>query len=151
MFPLMTELPLTSAQVVAATRVVLHIAHVDGPGTAEEVALIHQFYDACRNASTDFPAFDSIEAGKGADVVSARDFPDPGHRDMILALCLMVAYADGELSAAERAAVSKVAGNLDLAADRVEQILAQIKDFMLAHLSGLPDAGSVAVVAKELG
>ena len=63
----------------------------------------------------------------------------------------MVAYADGELSAAERAAVSKVAGNLGLAADRVEHILAQIKDFMLSHLSGLPDAGSVAVVAKELG
>jgi len=151
MFPLMTKLPLTPAQVIAATRLVLHIAHVDGAGTAEEVALIRQFYDACRNASADFPAFDSIQAGQGDDVVSARDFPDPGHRDMIVALCLMVAYADGELSAAERAAVSKVAGNLGLAADRVEHILAQIKDFMLSHLSGLPDAGSVAVVAKELG
>ena len=53
--------------------------------------------------------------------------------------------------AAERTAVGRAAGNLDVASDRVEHILAQIKDYMLAHLSGLPDAGSVAVVAKELG
>jgi len=151
MFPRMTELPLTPAQFVAATRLMLHVAHVDGAGTAEEVALIREFYDACRDASAQFPAFDTIEAGQGADTVSVRDFPDPGHRDMIIALCLMVAYADGELSAAERAAVSKVAGNLDLAADRVEHILAQIKDSMLAQLARLPDSGSIAVVAKELG
>jgi uncharacterized tellurite resistance protein B-like protein len=151
MFPRMTELPLAPAQVVAATRLMLHIAHVDGAGTAEEVALIRQFYDASRDASADFPAFDTIEAGQGAGAVSARDFPDPGHRDMIIALCLMAAYADGELSAAERAAVSKVAGKLELSPDHVEHILAQIKDFMLSHLAKLPDAGSVAAVAKELG
>jgi len=53
--------------------------------------------------------------------------------------------------AAERAAVSQAADNLGVSSDRVEHILAQIKDYMLAHLSGLPDAGSVAAVAKELG
>lgn len=153
MFPLMTERPLSAAQVVAATRLVLHIARVDDAGTAEEVALLRQFYDACRAAGTgaDFPAFDTIKDGQGSDVISVRDFPDPGHRDMVIALCLMVAYADGELSASERAAVSKAANDLGLAADHVERILAQIKDFMLAHLSGLPDASSVAAVAKELG
>ena len=151
MFPLMTERPFSPAQVVAATRLVLHIARVDDAGTVEEVALIRQFYDACRTAGADFPAFDTIKDEQGSDVISARDFPDPGHRDMVIALCLMVAYADGELSASERAAVGKAANGLGLAAEHVERILAQIKDFMLAHLSGLPDASSVAAVAKELG
>jgi uncharacterized tellurite resistance protein B-like protein len=151
MFPLMTELPLTPAQVIAATRLMLHVAHVDGAGTDEEVALISQFYDACRPASADFPAFETLDSGWGAADVSRADFPDARHRDMLVALCVMVAYADGELSTPERAAVARATASLGLANDRLEQILAQVKDHMLAQLSRLPDAASVAVVAKELG
>jgi uncharacterized tellurite resistance protein B-like protein len=151
MFPLMTELPLAPTQVVAATRLLLHVAHVDGARSAEEVALIRQFYDACRTASTDFPAFETLDGDQGADAVSASDFSDAGHRDMLVALCLMVAYADGELSAAERTAIDTAARCLGLADERVDQVLAQVKDYMLAQLSRLPDAASVAVVAKELG
>lgn len=151
MFPLMTELPLTPAQVVAATRLMLHVAHVDGASTVEEVALIRQFYDATRTASADFPAFETLDGGWGAADVSTADFPDAGHRDMLIALCVMVAYADGELSTPERAAVGRAAAGLGLANNRVEEILAQVKDYMLAQLSRLPDAASVAVVAKELG
>jgi DnaJ-domain-containing protein 1 len=83
--------------------------------------------------------------------VVAADFPDAGHRDMILALCIMVAYADGDYSAAERTAVLAAAASLGASGERVEQILAQVKDYMLAQLAHLPDAASVAVVAKELG
>lgn len=151
MFPLMTELPLTPSQVVAATRLMLHVAHVDGAGTVEEVALIRQFYDATRTASADSPAFETLDGGRGAADVSTADFPDAGHRDMLVALCVMVAYADGELSTPERATVERAAAGLGLAADRVEAILAQVKDYMLAQLSRLPDAASVVVVAKELG
>jgi anti-sigma factor RsiW len=63
----------------------------------------------------------------------------------------MVAYADGELSAAERTAVNSAARSLGLADERVDQVLAQVKDYMLTQLTQLPDAASVAVVAKELG
>ncbi len=150
MFPLMTELPLTPAQVIAATRLMLHIAHIDGARTAEEVALIRQFYDACRTATADFLAFETLD-GQGAANVTASDFPDAGQRDMIVALCVMVAYADGELSAAESAAVGNAARSLGLTDERVEQIIALVKDHMLAQLARLPDAASVAVVAKELG
>lgn len=151
MFPLMTELPMTPAQVVCATLLMLHVAHVDGPGTAEEVALIRQFYDACRSASADFPAFETLVAGQGDANASTREFPDAGHRDMLVALCVMVAYADGKLSAQERAAVGQAADSLDLTSERLEQVIAQVKDHMLAQLSRLPDAASVAVVARELG
>jgi hypothetical protein len=151
MFPLMTELPLTPAQVVAATRLMLHVAHVDGARTEEEVALIRQFYDAGAPTDSDSPGFDELSSGHGVADVSAQDFPDAEHRDMIMALCLMVAYADGELSTPERIAVGRAAATLGLSDERVEQILAQVKDYMLAQLSRLPDAASVAVVAKELG
>ena len=151
MFPLMTETPLSPAQIVAATRLMLGIAHVDGARTVEEEALIRQFYDGCRTASADFLSFDTLVAERGTTSVVAADFPDAGQRDMIVALCIMVAYADGDYSAAERTAVEAAAGSLGLNVERVEQILAQVKDYMLAQLAHLPDAASVAVVAKELG
>jgi hypothetical protein len=151
MFPLMTELPLTPAQVIAATRLMLHVAHVDGARTEEEVALIRQFYAAGGPTDSDSPGFEELSSGRGVADVSAQDFPDAKHRDMIMALCLMVAYADGELSTPERIAVGRAAATLGLSDERVEQILAQVKDYMLAQLSRLPDAASVAVVAKELG
>ena len=149
MFPLMTELPLTPAQVVAATRLMLHVAHIDGARTDEEVALIRQFYDSFRAGTPSIPEFNSLDASH--EKTSAQDFPDPGHRDMLLALCLMVAYADGELSAAESAAVNEAAARLEVAEAHVNEILAQVKDFMLSQLARLPDTASVAAVAKELG
>jgi uncharacterized tellurite resistance protein B-like protein len=151
MFPMLTETPLSPAQIVAATRLMLGIAHVDGARTMEEEALIRQFYDGSRTASADFLSFDALAAERGASSVVAADFPDAGHRDMILALCIMVAYADGDYSAAERTAVLAAAASLGASGERVEQILAQVKDYMLAQLAHLPDAASVAVVAKELG
>ena len=151
MFPLMSELPLTPAQVVAATRLLLHVAHVDGAKADEEVALIRQFYDTCRGAGGDFPPFEEIALGQREGALAANEFPDAGQRDMIAALCLMVAYADGEFSEAERSAVEQAAHGLGLDDERIEQILAQVKDHMLAQFARLPDAESVAVVAKELG
>ena len=151
MFPLMTETPLLPAQILAAVRLLLHVARVDGARTEEEVSLIRQFYEGCRPASADFPGFDTLAGERGAVTIAAGDFPDPAHREMVLALCVMVAYADGDYSAAERAAVAQAAGSLGVAADRIEAVLAQVKDFMLAQLARLPDADSVAVVARELG
>lgn len=151
MFPLMTETPLSPVQIVTATRLMLGIAHVDGACTTQEEALIRQFYDGSRTASTDFLSFDALVAERGVVSVAAGDFSDTGQRDMIVALCIMVAFADGDYSAAERAAVVAAAASLGLNAERVEQILAQVKDYMLAQLAHLPDAASVAVVAKELG
>jgi hypothetical protein len=63
----------------------------------------------------------------------------------------MVAYADGELSQAEQAAIAQVSVHLALSEEHTAEILAQVKDTMLAQLAHLPDAASVAVVAKELG
>ncbi len=148
MFPLMTATPMSPTQVVAATRLLLAIAHVDEARTAEEVELIHRFYDACAAGEAGFPPFDSLAAG--AEGTAAGDFPDEAHRDMLLALCLMVAYADGELSTKERKAVTAAADRLRVSDARLGEILGQVKDHMLAQLSRLPDAGSVATVAREL-
>jgi len=65
-------------------------------------------------------------------------------------MCLMTAYADGSLSAAELAYVQSIATQLNMDTAHFEMLLAQVRDELIGALSHLPDAGSVAVVVKEL-
>jgi len=151
MFPLMTDTPFSPAQIVAATRLMLAMARVDGAKTAEEEALIRGFYTGCAEAGDGWPSFDSLQARTDTAAATAADFPDAGQRDTVLALCLMVAFADGALSEEEDRAARAMAAALGADDAVYAGILARVKDGMLASLSGLPDAGSVAVVARELG
>lgn len=147
MIPHIQEVVMSRAQIVAVTAAMLRIAHVDGAGTAEEVALIRSFYgdDAAG------PPFDKLLAGYADVRASAADFPEPAARELVLALGMMVAFADGQLSAAETAALQALGADLGVAADRYDHLLALVKDDMLGRLAALPDAGSVARVARELG
>jgi hypothetical protein len=89
MFPLLQDVSLNADQCIAATRLLLRIAHVDGAKTNEEVALIRLFYDGGRNGSADWPAFETLEEdGRGGDLT--RIFGEAAERDLVLATCLMV-------------------------------------------------------------
>lgn len=141
---------MTQSAVVAASIAMLKIAHTDGVHQAE-VDLIRSFYTGCANGA-DWPSFDNILQQSSKDVqIDAAAFNSGEEREGTVALCMMTAYADGSFSDAEAAAVRAIAGALGVTQDRLDAILALVKDDMLAHLSHLPDAGSVAQVAKELG
>jgi len=150
MFPQFANVSLNADQTVAATQLLLRVAQVDGACAAEEVALIRTFYDACRNNADDWPAFASLQS-ETQNINPAGAFTEAGQRDLVVATCLLVAYADGALIADELAAVHAVAAEIGMANTRVEELLALVKDTMLAQLARLPDAGSVAAVARELG
>jgi hypothetical protein len=77
MFPLLENVSLNADQSLAATRLLLRIAHVDGARTAEEVALIRWFHDSGRGASVDWPAFDTLQAPDRA-ASSPRPSANPG-------------------------------------------------------------------------
>ena len=147
MFPMMSQVTLTPPQMAAATCAMLRIAHVDEASTAEEVELIRTFYGDGAGG----PRFDALLGSYASTSASAADFADAGARELVLATCIMVAYADGELSAPERAGLHTLATDLGVDSGRFEHLLALVKDQMLARLAGLPDAGSVAAVARELG
>ena len=151
MFPLKTDTPLTQAQVVAITRLMLQVAHVDGEKTAEEVALIRGFYESCVEAGNGWQDFASLAGESLVPAITASDFTDQGQREMALATGLMVAWADGAFSPKEDEAVRNIAVNLGVDNDRFAQVLALVKDHMLAQFARLPDTGSIVALAKEMG
>jgi hypothetical protein len=141
---------MTTAELVATTQAMIRVARVHGI-TAAEIDLIRAFYGTGAQAEGG-PSFNDLLEASGPDTpVDAGRFGNVSNRETVLALCYLTAYADGELSAAEIVVAKSIAGELGISAQRQEELLAAIKDHLLAQLSHLPDAASVARVAGELG
>ncbi|MDD5028241.1 MAG: TerB family tellurite resistance protein [Rhodoferax sp.] len=145
----MQDQNLTPAQVTQLTKAMLSVALVDGIHPAE-AALIGQFYESSR--SPDMPTTSSVMASpddRSFDINTLAGSP-AAFADTLVLMCLMTAYADGQLSPAEKNHVQSMAGTLGVDAQRFEAHLAHVRDELVGALSHLPDAGSVAVVVKEL-
>lgn len=145
----MQDQPLSPQQVTQLTQAMLSVANIDGIQPAE-AALIGQFYETSRSA--DMPTTATLMASPEACQFNAADLAgSPAEfADTAVLMCLMAAYADGHLSPAERTYVQTIATSLGVDAPRFEALLAQVRDELVGALSHLPDAGSVAVVVKEL-
>lgn len=140
---------LSPTQVIELTQAMLSVALVDGIHPAE-AALIGQFYESSRSA--DMPSTATVLARPDAGPFDAARLAgvSAGFADTVVLMCLMTAYADGHLSAAERAGVQTLATAMGVDAARFEAHLAQVRDELVGALSHLPDAASVAAVVREL-
>lgn len=148
MFPFSQVDSMSTPAILATTQAMLKIAGVDGMQAAE-LELIRNFYE--QSGGTDLPDFATLQEKAPLNRhIDPHALASAAEKEMLLALCVMTGYADGELSTAELAAIQSIAGDLGMA-DQVDAIIARVKDFMLAQLAHLPDAASVAQVARELG
>ncbi len=140
---------LSPLQVTQLTKAMLAVATVDGIQPAE-AALIGQFYEASRSA--DMPTTANLMASPETRQFNTADLAGSPSEfaDTAVLMCLMTAYADGHLSQAERDYVQTIATSLGVDAGRFDALMAQVRDDLVGALSHLPDAGSVAVVVKEL-
>lgn len=134
---------LSSAQINALVQSMLSTAQVDGLHPKEE-ALIRTFYDEQRLAG--MPAFEAIPAGGSLAGLGS----DAAFADQLVLMCLMAGYADGHLTDAERDHVTALAQQVGVAGERLAGLLQQVQDSLLGSLAHLPDAESVAALAKEL-
>lgn len=148
MFPFAQVDSMSTPAILATTQAMLKIAGVDGMQAAE-LELIRNFYE--QSGGADLPDFATLQEKAPLNRhIDPHALTSAAEKEMLLALCVMTGYADGELSTAEQTAIHSIAGDLGMA-DQVDAIVARVKDFMLAQLAHLPDAASVAKVAKELG
>ena len=145
----MLDQDLSSTQLIQLTKAMLSVASVDDIQPAE-AALIGQFYESSRRA--DMPTTASFLADPVSRQFDAKDLTGStaAFADTVVLMCLMTAHADGELSAAELSHVQAIATTLGLDTVRFNAHLEQVRDELVGALSHLPDAGSVAVVAREL-
>jgi hypothetical protein len=139
---------MTSAQVLLLVDSMLATARIDGLHP-KEVDLIRTFYNEQRQ--TGMPDFDAVVAAAGKDpALASHTGSNAAFAEQLVLMCLMTGYADGKLSDAERSHVLGLARQLGVAEPKFDELLLQVKDSLIASLSHLPDAESVAALAKTL-
>ena len=145
----MSDQNLSPAQVNTLTRAMLSVARVDSVQPAE-AALIGQFYETSRNG--DMPTTATFLASSTAHEFATSELAGStaAFADTVVLMCFMTAYADGNLSADELTHIQTIAKSLEMETTRFDAHLARVRDDLVAALSHLPDAGSVAAVVREL-
>jgi hypothetical protein len=142
------NLELTADQTRALTACMLAVSNVDGVHPAE-TALIQQFYEGSRGAG--MPAFADLQQSYANAMSMLQQLPaNDDFNDALVSMCLMTGYADGTLSDGERDTVLGFARSVGVGAPRFDELLQQVRDSLLGSLASLPDAESVAALAKEL-
>lgn len=150
MIPIDSTAQLDAAQRALATQAMLTIAYVDAASTQEEVALIRTFFEDVTERESQISFAELLANARKSVSLTSEMFPAPAQKDLVIGSCLMVAYADGVLSPAEREATASLARQIGISEERFSQLVEIVQDHLLAQLSGLPDAQSVVKVGQEL-
>ena len=139
---------ITRQQVMALMACMLSTAHVDGV-SPQELALMKTFYEQCGLA--DLPPFTEDESAYGKPLeMAAQCATDPEFVEQLVLMSFMTGYADGHLTDSERAHVMAIAARAGLTDARTNELLLHVKDTLIGAIAMLPDAESVARIAKGL-
>jgi len=147
MFFLAKDVQFNVEQRTQATLAMLQVALVDDVCTVEEQMLIRAFYED----GTEVTPFASLLAlAKTAPALTADSFPVDGQRDTVVASCILVGYADGTMTAAERKAVRTIAMQIGVPGDRLDQLYQHVQEFMLQDLIRTTDAATLTKLYVEM-
>jgi len=131
------------------------VAAVDGVHE-RELALISEFAWGT-SAADDDTGGGPLAGGSFARIAPLEPssvallLPGAAHRELFMKAALLVAYADGSVSAPERKIIGQFAEALGIAAQALAKLEAGVKDYLLRSLSNLSNVEAVAKVAKKLG
>jgi tellurite resistance protein len=142
------EVELNREQVEAMARALYAVAKTDGLHE-REAGLIASFW---------------IDAGGGAATLSElerAESPPPSalagvlhtdaERQLFLKTALLLTWADGKVTDAERAKVNEYAQALGVDATTLANLESGVKDYLLGHLVHVQNVDAVLDVAKKLG
>jgi tellurite resistance protein len=150
------EIDVSALQAEAIARGLYAVAAVDGVHE-RELALIAEFH----NTAASGDAGDS--SSLAASVASfARITPlEPEAlaplldgvplRELFIKAALLLAWADGGVSAAERAKIGAFGKALAVSPETQAKLEAQVKDYLLRPLAHLANVEAASAVAKKLG
>lgn len=141
------SIQLDKFQAEAFARGLYALAHVDGLHE-REAALVASFW-----ADTGGSAAALSELSRQATIAPeqlAAALADGEARRLFMKTALLLAWADGGLSAQEAALIKEYSAALAVTPEAFGQIEAEVKDFLLSHLAHIQNVDAVAQVAKKL-
>jgi tellurite resistance protein len=132
-------LELSDSQATVLARGLASVARADGSVDPRELHLIRALVEDPKQELADV-APDEVK-GAFADGEAARLF---------LRSCLLVALADAEYSAAERALVQRYAEALGVAEKELDSLAQSVKEYLLQPLARLANTDAVVELSRKL-
>jgi hypothetical protein len=142
------EVNLTRSAAEAIARGLYAIARVDGLHE-REAGLIASFWIDAGGGDV---ALSDLE--RGADIAPAElatALTSSEERQLFVKTAILLTYADGTVSEAEKFAVGKFAQALAVDGGTVDKLEASVKDFLMAHVAHLQNTEATVAVSKKLG
>lgn len=124
------------------------VAQLDGVHDAEAV-MLRDFYEACQQDTGALTSF--AELGRGEfDPEDARRILDTSERKAaLLRSCLLLAYADGRYSAAEREKIRGFADALGVDAAELLAMEESVSDQLMQNIARISNVDALRAVAAE--
>lgn len=144
------EIHISASEAEAIARGLYAVARAEGGVHEREAALIRSFYG---EASTDGSARSLAALENAPDLdpeALALALGSPELRMLFLKTALLVAWADNNYADAERAAIGRYAGALDVKPEALVSLEQAVKEFLLGQLLHLSDVESTRQVAQKL-
>ncbi|MCL2779631.1 MAG: hypothetical protein FWD73_16695 [Polyangiaceae bacterium] len=143
---LVPEVAVSAAHAEAIARGLFAVAKSDGLHQAEE-ALIASFWADVGGTPAALAELARRPAIGASELASSLETSDL--RELFLKTALLLAWADGKVSAAERGVLDDFARALGLSA-QVAKFELLVKEYLLSHLTHLSNTTAVAAVAKSM-
>jgi len=141
------ELDVSALQAEAIARGLYGVALVDGVHE-RELALITDFYGAASEGAR-AASIERVGPLEPKDV--AQLLVGPEHRELFVKAAFLLAWADGQVTPAERSKIADYAKALEVSGAAQIKLEAQVKDYLLRPLAPLSNVEAVSAVAKKLG
>ena len=140
------EIHLDPAQATAMARGLYAIAHADGIHE-REAALIAGFWEEAGGSDKALAELASGQAITSTELASAM--PSVEMRRLFIKTALLLAFADGQVSAKESEVVREFTHKLGLAGELTD-LEGQVKDFLLSQLAHIHNTDALTEIAKKL-
>ncbi len=141
------EVHLSHDAAEAMARGLYAIARVDGVHE-REAGLIASFWIDAGGGGGSLSDLERAESIKPADVAAALH--SDAERQLFIKTAILLTWADGEVSAAEKKAVGDFARALGIDEAALEKLDAGVKDFLLGQLVHVQNTDAVRSVAKKM-
>jgi len=140
------ELSRNAAEAIA--RGLYAVAKSDGLHE-KEAGLIASFWLDTGGSSADLSDLERGATAKPEEIAAALHTAE--EKDLFLKTAILLAYADGQVTAAERQTLGQFGSALGIDATKLGQLEAGVKDFLLGHLTHLQNTDALQSVVKKLG
>jgi tellurite resistance protein len=142
------EIQVSQTAAEAIARGLYAVAKIDGLHEREE-ALVASFWAEVGGGAGALAALERSSAITGAELSAALQSPQL--RSLFVKTAILLSWADGKVSDAERKIISEFANALGIPTADVVKLESAVKEYLLQHLAPIKNTDAVATVAKKLG